>query len=360
MVKGPTLLFEPLPIARLGVRRDDDEVVMGTDFSSFGYVLEEFIALGIHKIAIPKSFPEMYALSSAPALLKQRISIIDDAVEVESADRLLHPIMNELQIEFDNETGYLKKPPYLTEKLFSAFRKTRRNILCMTLGLNNSVQIELDIGTARASTRALRECTRRPISRAILASIEGFFSYYEEVEFSAFTPPKNAPKAMVALFDRLMNDPQYTEYSEAVAMLSGVRQRSHALSRIREVGRAIASSEFAARGWNYVAKVINVWTGVPIPDSNTLSGLVSDKALPTIIDLQQARQRALGMWTSSADHDVPFNRSGSPLSKGVVDWLPPLDSMSAPRPGGTYHLLGTAGELLEQLEALMERRTTSD
>ena len=96
------LLFEPLPIARLGVRRDCDEVVMGTDFSSFGYILEEFVSLGIQRIAIPRSFPEVSALSSAPPLLRHHISVVDDGHELDSVDQILSPMMGELGIEFDD------------------------------------------------------------------------------------------------------------------------------------------------------------------------------------------------------------------------------------------------------------------
>ena len=360
MMKGATVLFEPLPIARLGVRRNDDEVVMGTDFSTFGYMLEEFVSLGTHKIAIPNSFPEISALSSAPPLLSQRISIIDDTFEIEAANRLLHPLMTELEIAVDDETGDLKKPTGLPQGLFSAFQQTRRDIKCMALGLNKSVQIELYPDTARTSVRKLRETIQQPDARAILASLEGFFSYYEEIKFTAVTPPAIVPPAMISLFDRLVNDPQYVEYSEAIATLSDPHLRSSALARLRTLGRAIVSSNVVANGWNYIAKVIKVWTGVPIPESNILSVLVSNRSLPTIVNLRHARQGALRMWMSSAEHDVPYNRSGSPFPTGDVDWLPPLNSVKASLPGETYQSLGTVGELLERLQAFEQSRTTTD
>ena len=125
-MKGGTLLFDPLPIARLGVRRDNDEVVMGIDFSSFGYLLEEFVSFGVLRIAIPKSFPEISALNSAPEILRQRISIIDDESEIESVKRLLNPLLREFEINLDEKTGELKKPTGLSRKLFSAIQKTRR------------------------------------------------------------------------------------------------------------------------------------------------------------------------------------------------------------------------------------------
>ena len=240
----------------------------------------------------------------------------------------------------------------------TAVQQTRRDLKCMALGLNKSVDIELCPDTARTSVRTLREIIRNPDARAILASVEGLFSYYEGIEFNAVTPPMDVPLEMISLFDRLLNDPQYIEYSEAIATLCDRRLRRSSLARIRTVGRAIASSNLVTSGWNYVAKVIKVWTGVPIPESNILSMLVSNKSLPTLVDLQQARQRALTMWLS-AEHDVPYDRSGSPFLKGDVDWLPPLNSVSAPRPGARYLSLGTVGELLERLRAFEKGRETT-
>ena len=358
-MKGATLLFEPLPIGRVGVRWVDDEVVLGTDYSSFAYILEEFIALGIHKIAIPKSFPEISALSSAPQLLKQRISMIDDAFEIESANRLLHPIMSELEINVDHETGNIRKPKRLPETLFSAVLRTRRDLKCLAVGLNKSVQIELDADSARTSARMLREVTNRPVSRTLLASIEGLLSYYEEVSFHALSPPLEVPRAMVSIFDRLVNDPHYMEYSEAVATLSVRHQRNAALSTIQRISRTIASSKIMASGWDYVTKAIKVCSGLPLPDSNVLSALFPGKSLPTVVDLQPARQRAIDMWVSSAEHDMPYNRSGSPFPKDEVDWIAPSNSIFAPRLGATYLSLGTVGELRGRLEAFLKNRTTS-
>ena len=359
-MKGSTLLFEPLPIARLGVRRDDDEVVIGTDFSSFGYLLEEFVSFGVLRIAIPKSFPEISALNSTPKILRQRISIIDDESEIESVKRLLSPLMRELEISLDEKTGELKKPRRLSRKLFFAFQKTRRDLECMALGLNHTIHIDLDPDTARTSARMLREVARRPTSRAILASFEGVLSCYEKIGFKAVTPPVDLPAAMVSLFDDLVNDPQYVEYSEAVAKLGIIHHRDRALSRIRALGRAIAASDRMVSSWDYVAKAINAWSGVPIPQSSTLSSLVSSRSLPTTVDLQPARERALKMWMTSADHNVPYNRSGYPFQNTNVDWLPPLNSASAPQSGATYLSLGTVGELLGRLQDFENARGRCD
>ena len=358
-MKGTTLLFEPLPIGRVGVRRVDDGVVLATDYSSFAYILEEFIALGIYKIAIPKSFPEVAALSSAPQLLTKRISVVDDTFEIESAHRLLHPVMSELEVEIDDETGNIKNPKRLPEWLLTALLRTHRDIRCLAIGLNHRFQIELDSRTTQTSVRKLREVTHQRESRALLASIEGLLSYYESVSFSSLSPPMEVPREMVSLFDRLVNDPNYVEYSEAVSALSDRYHRDAALSTIQRVSQTIASFEIVTKGWNFVSKAITAWTGFPLPDSNVLSALVRGKSLPSVVDLRHARQRAIEIWISSAEHSVPYSRSGTAFPKGEVNWLAPLNSMSAPQLGAAYLSLGTVGDLLKQLKAFLENRTTT-
>ena len=357
-MKGTTVLFEPLPIGRLGVRRGDEEVVLGIDFSSFAYMLEEFVSLAALKIAIPKSFPEVAALSEAPELLKRRIIIIDDDAESETAERILHPLMKELGIAINRDTGELDKPRNLPRSVFSAVQRIRRDVKCMALGLNHSLYIDLDSGSAALSSRKLREHVQKPDARAILANLEGFFSYYEDLEFDSITPPLDAPAGMVTIFDRLLNDPQYLKLSETVASLSEPRYRRGALSQVRALGRAIKSSNVITTGWNYIAKIIKVWTGVPVPETNTLSILVSNKTLPPLVDLRAARERAVKMWMASANHDVPYSRSGKPLTEGEVVWLPPCASLVASRPGDSKLSLGTLGELLEILKNFQEGRTT--
>ncbi len=358
-MKGTAVLFEPLPIGRLGVRRDDDKVVVGTDFSSFAYMLEEFVSLAALEIAIPKSFPESAALSDAPELLKQRITVIDDTAEFEAADRILHPLIKELGIEINRDTGELGRPHDLPQSVFFSVQRIRRDVRCMALGLNHSLHVDLSPTVAVSLSKELRERVQRSDTRALLANFEGLFSYYEDLEFSPVTPPPSMPAAMISIFDRLVNDPQYLELSETVSSLSDPRHRRGALSRVRSLWRAMISSNTNMTGWNYVAKVIKVWTGVPIPEANTLSVLVSGRTLPPPVDFHAARKRALRMWMTSGKHDVPYSRSGTPLSKEEIDWLPPCTSVEASRSGDSKLSLGKVGELLEILSNWEKNRAAS-
>jgi hypothetical protein len=62
------VLYDSLPIIRLGVRNEDQQVVLAPDFSTFAYMLEEYITLATARIVIPASSPEAKRIADLPLL----------------------------------------------------------------------------------------------------------------------------------------------------------------------------------------------------------------------------------------------------------------------------------------------------
>ena len=244
-------------------------------------MLEEFICLGALQIAIPKSFPEIDALSDAPELLKQRIVILDDDSENVATDRLLYPVMQELGIGIDENSGKLLRPKELPMHVFLGMQCVRQDLKCMILGFNHSLQVDLDSNLTISSSRKLRELIQESNARAMLASLEGFLSFYKDIEFDSISPKLEAPAKMISIFDQLVNDPQYLKLSRTVAKLTDESQRRGALSRLRSIGRGIMSSNVITTGWDATTKILRVWPGIPLPDSSVLSELLSGKTLPS-------------------------------------------------------------------------------
>ena len=52
------ILYDSLPMMRLGVRNEDEQVVVAPDFSTFAYMIEGCITLATARIVIPASSPE--------------------------------------------------------------------------------------------------------------------------------------------------------------------------------------------------------------------------------------------------------------------------------------------------------------
>jgi hypothetical protein len=166
------ILYEPLPIGRLGIRRKDQTVIVAKDFSCFAYMLEEYISLGAVHIIIPSSSPEKATVEQMPALLRKRIKIVDDAKEVEAVERLLFTLRREFGITMKEGTGQLKFPKAIPKELIEKINKVHSDVKRLALGFNHKIQIGIGIKTSIAVLRTLRTKVRDSNSRIVLSQLE--------------------------------------------------------------------------------------------------------------------------------------------------------------------------------------------
>ncbi|OAN16473.1 hypothetical protein A3K86_10775 [Photobacterium jeanii] len=345
------LLYEPLPIARIGGKKDTEEVIIGNDFSCFAHMLEEYISFGAIEICIPKSAPELSSIEHMPLLLKKRIKVFDDNNEIEAMRRLLHNLRLELNIEISDEKQCLKFAKNTPVKLQNNVNHVHLIVKKLAIGFNHGIQVDINPESARRTLRYLREISKDGQSRVILAQLESLINLYDSVEFNAPIPPKNsAPNELITVFDRLINDKSYLEYSDSVARLAEPSCRQKALVKIREMERDIRSTNFISTGWNYAAKAIKAWSGVPIPESSAISSIVQGRSLPALVDLQGARESAVAIWKNTDLTESHLQRDGSSLDNGQIIWLPPLDSMKIHSSSNKKFTFGKASELLEALK----------
>ena len=61
------ILYDSLPMMRLGICNEDEQVVIVPDFSTFAYMLEEYITLATARIVIPAYSPEAKRLADSPS-----------------------------------------------------------------------------------------------------------------------------------------------------------------------------------------------------------------------------------------------------------------------------------------------------
>jgi hypothetical protein len=193
-----------------------------------------------------------------------------------------------------------------------------------------------------------------------LSQIEAIFKQYENVSFDVPIPSKNTPKELISIFDRLVNDSSYIAFSDSVTRLSDPATRKRALVELRVYGRKISSRHFISTCWDYVAKILQVWRGVPMPKSGEISSLIRDKTFPTLIDLSPARKSAVEMWLASNNTKEPLRRDGLPVIEEKIHWLPPLESMEVSGPDDEAFKLGKVGELLKALEEAQKYFTSKE
>lgn len=350
------ILYEPLPIGRVGVRKDTQEVVIAKDFSAFAQMIEEYISFGAVNIVIPSSSPEVEVLEQMPKLLKDRISIIEDSEEIEIVNRILFEIRNEFDAKLNSDSTFIKLPKNTPRELIHSLDQIHSDVKNLSLGFNHGIQIGFHIESSINAIRYLRGKVYNRTSRVVLAQLEGLLQQYESVEFQAVTPPKeDTPFELINIFDKLINDESYLEYSNAITELTLSDRRENTLRNIRELSQKIGSKNYVSVGWDYLTKIIKVLSGVPLPESKAISSIIKGQKLPQLVNLSNAKANALDIWRKTSDKSNPLRRNGQPIGDKNVTWLPPLDSMEIRSEDNRTFSLGKVGELLKVLEDFQEK-----
>ncbi|WP_391557111.1 hypothetical protein [Robertmurraya sp.] len=340
----------------MGVRKDNQEVVVANDYSCFAQMLEEYISYGAVQIVIPRSAPETKTLDQMPLVLKNRILIIDDSNEIETLNRLLFKLRKEFEVTIDEEQGFLKYPKNIPQDLRYAIDQGHSDLKKIALGFNHSVQADVHTENSIHNLRFLRAKTTNSETKIVLADLEALLNQYRKVDFDAITPPKNdTPSELISIFDKLINDKHYLNYSESINQLIIPEEREEALMKIRELSRLIRSKNYIGEGWDYVSKILKVWTGIPFPESKAIGSLFNNKELPAFVDMDKARARALEMWLNSDLTSLPLRRDGLPISNDDIAWLAPMDGMKVSASSNKHFSLGPVGELVKKLQEVQKQ-----
>lgn len=348
-MKVSEILYEPLPIARIGIEKESQEVIIATDFSCFTQMIEEYISFGAIKIVIPQSSPEIKSLNQMPTILNKRIKIIDDANEIQTVNRILSAIRKEFSVKINEENNYLKFKKDTPRNIINNIQNTHKIVKKLSLGFNHGIQIDINTEVSKCTIRQLRSQIKDTNSRLILAQLEGLLSQYNEIKFQAIAPLKDKKYTeIITHFDELINDSTYLDYSNSITQLSIPDKRNKAISELKNISRIIGSKEYIHNGWNFITKIVKAWSGVPLPESKTIASIIQDKQFPLLVDMGSARNNALDMWKNSTYPNNPLKQNGESFNKHNIDWMPPLDSMKTQN--NNYLSLGTAGELLTSLQ----------
>ncbi len=348
------ILYEPLPIGRIGINKNTEEVVVAKDFSCFAQMIEEYIGFGAINIVMPSSAPEIESLTQMPLLLRDRIKIVNDSEEIETVKRVLFNIRNEFNAKLNDETNFLKFPKNTDREIIENLDQIHSDVKKLALGFNHNIQIGFDKKQSINSIRKIRKRVLNPNSRLILAQLEGLLNQYTEVKFNALiTPKEDTPKELISIFDKLINDVTYLEYSDTITQLSIPEKRDSALVDLRSLTRNFSSKKYAHTGWDYMTKLLTVWSGVPLPDSKAIATIIKGKELPQFVNLDLAKEKALDMWKNSNLTNTPLTRTGEPINSKNINWLPPLGTMNIRSEGNKSFSIGKASELLKALEKVI-------
>lgn len=358
MANKTDVLFEPLPIGRIGFRKADQEVVVVKDFSTYALMLEEFISFGAINIAIPQSAPESTTIKQMPLLLSNRIKIINDVPEIETVNRVLYDIRKEFGVQISEENNNLSFKNIRDKTLYRPITRIHEDVKKMALGFNHNLQIGLNAQHSINTIQLLRRKAKNPSARVMLAQLEATLKQYKSIDFEGITLPKETtPIELVNIFDKLINDPLYVNYSDSIAKLSNPQNRERAIIELRGLSRAISSKSYIATGWDYVSKIVKLFIGVPLPDSKAIASIINERDFPIMLNLDVAKKRVFENWKNSDYSQTPLNRNGLAISNDKIQWAPLTDSVDVLGQDGKYFSLGKAKDViavLKKAEALFE------
>jgi len=358
-MKQSTILFETMPVGRIGIENDTERVVITSDYSCHIYLLEEYISYGIVKIMMPKSSPEVKMLDRMPILLRKRIEIIDDQNEIESLNRVLYSLRQDFGIVYDSPTENLKFPKGTSRKVIASVLAIHDSLKKLAIGFNHGIQISLSMPILKSSIMFLKLKAKNSDTRIILSEIEGILNQYVDLQIPGIQSPKQStPYEIITFFDNLLNNEKYLEYSSQIEGLSLPETREGALLKLREISRAIADRKYFSAGWDYITKILKVFKIVELPESKIIAAMFNGRNLPIIHDMSEIKQNAINFWKVNAETNIPLSVDGEPIGKNIK-WLPPLPSLKAGNNSRELSL-GTLGDLKKALEVFDESREPTE
>ncbi len=178
---GTTILFDPLPVGRLGVHRETEEVVVASDFSTFAWMVEEFVSLGVVSICIGRSAPESELVKTMPPLLRRRIKVANDDQEYQATALIMEPMHEEVGCRVVQ--GRLVFDRKIPIALKAALIRVRHDLYALAVGLNYGTQIGLNPAGSVAALHHLRTALRDARSRSVATQLLGVLSAYVPLKF---------------------------------------------------------------------------------------------------------------------------------------------------------------------------------
>jgi hypothetical protein len=292
----------------------------GTSGHHLPFLLQELIGHGLTEVTIRDyelSFIYKEMMPHLPSILKNRIK----AVSTESSHRTALHLLRNLVAEFNIE-------PDLT---FTSFKPVRggdftiSNDIAYSIisvfhtvayfidAINARAQCEIDLVSTLKHVDRIKIESKSPEVLAELAVLRAVFGNYSEVSHAAIESKTNSSAAIAEIFDELILQVEYASLSAELYKFGLVRDVSNLTPRVKRLVGAILRSRLGKQFLDYGSRIINVYTGVPVPTSEFAAALMRDSYFPPIVNLSKATAAAGSQLARSYD-GVSFYGPGT--SKG--------------------------------------------
>jgi hypothetical protein len=282
------------------------ETVHVPDLSSLQYLIEEFIALSATKIAIPKDSDMASAVEYLHPSLNKKVKLVGKKFQLYGKwGVILAPVQEEFQVRLtktDSPGEYaLGVERDVSEELRQAIPTLFFLFRTFVFGLENELQIELDLDSIKQATNTIRRNSQSPETRMNLAHLSGLFEAYEQQNITSLGIVPKAYDENIAIFQELIEDQIYKNISQQSHSLGIPSLLQKAKSNIKRLSKQLITKTPYKQILTLSSKIFTAATGIPAIDSDWAASFLKKKYLPPIITFDKAIHKAHEAWKSS-DH----------------------------------------------------------
>jgi hypothetical protein len=270
-----------------------------SDGSILQFMVEELIRLGVIDIAINWRSQLSRVVDSLPDTFRRRIVLVDveDACTAKSRALML-PIFEEFGVEADNDLIRYSHSPSLSDRLALSIINLTEGLRTFLVGLDYQLQVDVQVGHMQEDIRKILTVSRDPLSRASLTTLEGILNTYEPQTIDGIALKSTAPNRLIAVFDDLVHDGSYRQFSSNTKALGRPQQLAFYIRRVRDAARNVLVSPNLKSLVKPGQRVLLASGHLPEVESELYEDILQTRYLPTVVSLREPVQRAKKTWRS--------------------------------------------------------------
>ena len=289
------------------------------DGSALTYQIEELIALGAMEIVLTTNPTHKAFRNTLSPSIRKRVCLIDpEDIAYQRVFAMMAPIAEELDLKLDpGAIGYYKS---LKKQVITATANLYFGLHTFLLGIENQLQIDIDLPALQSSVHLLRQELRNPKGRGLVSVLEGLLATYKPVSIPATAIRSTAADQLIKLFEEFVQDETYCHLSEQSNKLGFPQRAKRATTLVGRYAKKLVSKPAFRKVADLSSKGITIATQVPLPDSEMCGALIPSGFLPPVVSLKKAMHSAHKQWqTQRPDMYLPPGAKGSLLAREITD-----------------------------------------
>ena len=308
IVKENTILLPKASSGLVEYTKGNNQVI-SVDFSVLPFFLESLICSGASKVAV--TYLPSHVIEKLPKPLQNRLILLGKDQAMSEFDVIMQPLSEEFKLEIKVSSVRSKISNNSNPEVSEAILHFVHYLYPFLIGIENNLQIDLNISEFILASNKLRQLCRSSESRTHIAMIEGLLSTYNENEIDSLYPRLTGDRPeLMKLFYDFLHEKEYLMYSEQNFSLGFPKKLKRAKLKIKHLVKTLMEKEKFKILYDYSSKLVKVATKIPLPDSNAAQSLLKKQYLPPVISLGEIMLNAERNWAHLRPDPIAFDCEG--------------------------------------------------